>query len=373
MNPITPIPITRPYMPSPEDFMSYATRLWDTRWLTHGGPLVQELQQKLNERLRVPNTIVFSNGHMALDCALKALDLHDGEAITTPFTYISTANALAMNGLRPVFCDIKPDDCTIDESKIEALISDKTKAIVPVHVYGFPCNSQAIQEIANRYGLKVVYDAAHSFGVEINGIGIGNWGDASMFSFHATKVYHTVEGGAITFRNADLTDRLISAKNFGMVAPEEANSISFNAKMTELNAAMGLANLQIIDKQIEKRKELVSHYLNRLGSVPSIETFHWNSPDVHYNYAYFPILVRRKSKVGCSLLATQLQNRYKIQVRRYFYPLLSDLNCYKTLSNSMDTPIAKDIANRVLTLPLFVDLTHEQVDYICNAIEKIFA
>lgn len=363
--------ITRPYMPSPEEFMESVGTLWSTRWLTNGGPLVQELQEKLCEKLHVPNLVVFANGHLALDCALKALDLGAGEAITTPFTYISTANALAMNGLRPVFCDIKPSDCTIDEKKIEALITEKTKAIVPVHVYGFPCNDQAIQRIADKHNLKVVYDAAHAFGVEVNEVGIGNLGDASMFSFHATKVYHTVEGGAVTYKDPSLQDRLIAAKNFGLVTKEEADSISLNAKMSELHAAMGLVNLRIIDMQIEKRRELVEHYLDRFAAAPDIELFHWDAPGVRYNYAYFPICISRNSLVGRDELAEGLQDKYQIQSRKYFYPLLSELNCYKQQSVKSDTPVAKDIADRVLTLPLYVDLTHDQVDYICDAVIEI--
>jgi len=367
------IPITRPYMPDKDRFMAYAEKLWETRWLTHDGPLVSELQRELEKKLKVPNTVVYANGHLALDCAMKALGLHDGEAITTPFTYISTANALAMNNLVPVFCDIKRSDCTMDETKIEALITEKTKVIVPVHVYGFPCNHHEIQRIADKYGLKVVYDSAHAFGVEIDGVGIGNWGDASMFSFQATKVFHTVEGGAVTFRDNSLSNKLVSAKNFGMVAAEEADTISLNAKMGEINAAMGLANLEILDEQITKRKELIEHYIERLSAVENLELFEWNAPNVVYNYAYFPVVVRSSSPINRDTIAERLLDEYNVQIRKYFYPLLSDLHCYSKKHNSIYTPIAKDISNRVMTLPLFVDLTHEQVDYICDAIQTIMA
>lgn len=366
-----PILVTRPYMPEKEVFMQYADKLWNTRWLTNGGPLVQELQQKLCERLRVPNLVVFANGHLALDCAVKALNLGDGEAITTPFTYISTANALAMNGLRPVFCDIKPGDCTIDEEKIEALITEKTKAIVPVHVYGFPCNHRAIQRIADRHGLKVIYDAAHAFSVEVDGVGIGNLGDASMFSFHATKVYHTVEGGGVACKDPSLTDRLIAAKNFGLVTKEEADTVGLNAKMSELHAAMGLVNLRIIDMQIEKRRELVEHYLKRFAGASRIELFRWDAPGVRYNYAYFPILVSPDSPVGRDELVARLMDQYQIQSRKYFYPLMSDFNCHKELAAQSHTPVAKDIADRICTLPLYMDLTHDQVDYVCDAVLTI--
>jgi len=367
-----PIPVTRPYMPKKEDFMCFADSLWQTRWLTHNGPLVEELQNRLKERLQVNSCMVFANGHLALDCAVKALGLHDGEAITTPFTYLSTSHALAMNKLKPIFCDIKSSDCTIDEEKIEALITERTKVIVPVHVYGFPCNYEQIQKIADKHGLKVIYDAAHAFGVMVNGVGIGTLGDASMFSFQATKVFHTVEGGAITYNNADLTKRLVAAKNFGMVSTEEANSISFNAKMSELNAAMGLSNLEIVDWQIEKRKRLIEHYLTKLSNIDGIQVFSWNKSNVVYNYAYFPILFDEKI-VGIDRdeIAERLQNDYNVLVRKYFYPLLSDLNCYKEHCSSHDTPNAQKIAKQVLTLPLFVELTYEQVDYICDAVLEI--
>lgn len=366
-------PIFRPFMPSKEVFMSYAEKMWDNRWLTHGGPLTNEFQNRLCEKLSVPHVVVYANGHLALDCALKALNLHDGEAITTPFTYISTTNALSMNGLKPVFCDIKTTDCTIDETKIESLITEKTKVIVPVHVYGFPCNHHAIQDIADRYGLKVVYDAAHVFGVQVEGQGIGCFGDASMFSFHATKVFHTVEGGAVTFTDPNLKDRLVAAKNFGLIAAEEADTISLNAKMTEMNAAMGLANLEIFDNQIEKRKQLVEHYLKCLNNVEQLEFFHWNNPLIKYNYAYFPVLVKCTSSVCRDELVARLLNDYQIQTRKYFYPLTSDLACYRTEHSSADTPIAKDVSERVLTLPLYVDLTFEQVEFISNAIRTIMS
>jgi len=369
---LKPIPITRPYMPAQEDFMKYAQRIWENRWLTHGGPLVSELQEELAEELGVPHVVAFANGHLALDCAMKALGLSDGEAITTPFTYISTSNAISMNGLKPVYCDIKESDCTLDESKIEALITERTKAIVPVHVYGFPCNVDAIQKIADQYHLKVVYDAAHAFDVSVDGIGITNYGDASMLSFHATKVFHTVEGGAIAYKNPVLTDKLISAKNFGMVDAEEADSISFNAKMTEMHAAMGLANLEIFSKQIAWRKQLIERYLSNLRGIDGVRLFGWNRPRVTYNYAYFPLLFDETVLgINRDTIADKLTKEYKVLVRKYFYPLLSDLRCYCQDHDSTETPVAKRLSNQVLTLPLFVDLTLEQVDYICEAIREI--
>lgn len=359
-------------MPEKISFMRWADSLWETRWLTHNGPLVEKLQNKLKEYLKVENCVVFANGHLSLDCAIKALDIRDGEAITTPFTYLSTSHALSMNGLKPIFCDIKSSDCTIDEDKIEALITAKTKVIVAVHVYGFPCNYQRIQEIADKYDLKVVYDAAHAFGVSVDGQGIGTFGDASMFSFQATKVFHTVEGGAVTYYDRQLTDKLISAKNFGMISAEQADSISFNAKMPELNAAMGLANLEILKAQIEKRKQLIEHYLNRLSNLAGVIVFSWDKANVVYNYAYFPVLFDEKIlQINRNEVAERLEKDYNILVRKYFYPLVSDLHCYRQCYDSNKTPIAKRISNQVLTLPLYVDLEHEQIDYICDAIQEI--
>lgn len=366
------IPVIRPYMPDMERFLVYAREIWAGRWLTNGGPLVRKLQTELAETLKVEHAVVFANGHLALDSALKALNLCDGEAITTPYTYLSTANALHMNGLKPVFCDIKESDCTIDEEKIEPLITGRTKVIVPVHVYGFPCNHHRIQEIADRHGLKIVYDAAHAFRVTVDGKGIGTLGDASMFSFHATKVFHTVEGGAVTFKDPRLERKLISAKNFGLITYDEADTVSFNAKMSELHAAMGLVNLETVEWQIQQRKALVEHYIARLSQMDRVRLFHWDRKDVNYNYAYFPILFEGHTwGISRDKAAEELQNEYHIQTRKYFYPLLSKLRCYREQCAPFDTPVAKDISNRVLTLPLFVEMTHDQVEYICDAIEKV--
>lgn len=363
------IPIIRPFMPDRDEFMAYADSLWKTRQLSNNGPLVQELQENLKERLQVLNLVVFANGHLALDSAIKALDLRNGEAITTPFTYLSTSHALAMNGLKPVFCDIKESDCTIDEEKIEELITPSTKAIVPVHVYGFPCNYRRIQEIADNHRLKVIYDAAHAFGVSVDGKGIGTLGDASMFSFHATKVYHTTEGGAVTCNTADLVPKLVAAKNFGMISPEEATSISFNAKMTELHAAMGLANLKSLDLQIAQRKVRVEQYLDRISGIKGIRTFSWDNPKIAYNYAYFPALFDESVLgVGRDVIAERLREEYRVLVRKYFYPLVSDLQCYH---DSCNIPIARKISSQILALPLFAELTADQVDYVCDAIQEI--
>lgn len=361
----------RTYMPSIESYMEIASGIWDNHWVTNRGPLVQQLEERLARKLRVPRAISFANGHLALDCILRTMDLGEGEIITTPFTFISTTNAITMNGLKPVFCDIKPTDCTIDEEKIEKLITQRTRAILPVHVYGFPCDHEKIQAIADKHGLKVIYDAAHAFGVEVDGQGIGSLGDASMFSLHATKVFNAVEGGLATFRDPALEKKLCAAQNFGLVDQEQAEQASLNAKLSEFHAAMGLANLKILDKQVTKRKALVEHYLERLNGVDGVELFRWDREGVVYNYAYFPVLVGKSAPVGRDELAARLLEEYNIQVRKYFYPIMSDLNCYRACYNSADTPMATDVSSRVMTLPLFMELTHEQVDYICDSIQLI--
>lgn len=358
-----PILVTRPSLP---DIAAYTVRLqtvWDDRWLTNGGPLVQELEDKLRARLGVENAVVYTNGHLALDCALRSLRL-SGEVITTPFTFLSTVNAIAMNGLTPVFCDIKESDCTLDEDKLEGLVTDRTCAIVPVHVYGFPCNHEAIQAVADRYGLKVVYDAAHAFGVSVGGCGVGTFGDISMYSFHATKVFHTVEGGAVTFGDGSLRGELMSRKNFGMETQEQCRVPGLNAKMTEFHAAMGLCNLELFPRQVEKRRAVVEQYLAGLRGVPGLRLFSWAREDVTYNYAYFPVLSEKRDA-----LLQRLAEDYNVFGRKYFYPAVNELSCY--CGEKGETPVAHRIAQQAFCLPLYADLTTEEVDYICDAIRKI--
>lgn len=366
-----PILVTKPYLPDLNNYMQRLQSVWNTGWLTHSGPLVTELEQQLCQYLKVNDTVVFANGHLALDSALRILNLK-GEVITTPFTYLSTTNAIAMNGLTPVFCDIKESDCTIDEDKIEALITENTCAILPVHVYGFPCNHEKLQKIADKYHLKLIYDAAHTFGVTVNGEGIGSLGDFSMFSFHATKVFHTVEGGAITSSNADFHKKLVSAKNFGMISNEDATTAGFNAKMTEVHAAMGLENLKLIDWEIAQRKALITRYLENLRGIDGIRLFNWDKEGVSYNYAYFPVIFNKEILgVNRDEVADKLGLEYNVFPRKYFYPLVSEMSYYSQNHVVQETPVAKYMSENVLTLPLYVELTLEEVDYICDAIKEI--
>lgn len=373
-----PILVTHPYMPPKDTVMKYLDSLWETRWLTNNGPLVQKLESELKERLMVENIVVFANGHLALDSAFRIYNFKEGgEVITTPYTFISTVNAIEMNGLKPVFCDIKESDCTIDENKIEELITDKTVAICPVHVYGFPCNTEKIEEIAKRHNLKVIYDSAHAFGVRLNGRGIASYGDMSMFSMHATKVFHTVEGGAVAFSQKDLRDKLKIQKNFGLKDKEDAFTAAFNAKMSDMHAAVGLANLESFDAQVNKRKELVSRYIKNIEKIngncknSKIKLFDFKKENVEYNYAYFPVLINDGLGVSRDVLAERLWNEKNINARKYFSPLISDMTYYKNKYGDSKTPIAKDISKRVLTLPLYYELTLEEVDYITESIIEI--
>ena len=355
-------------MPPFEEYMETIRPLWDSVWLTNMGALHNELATQLEKYLEVSNVSLFVNGHMALEMVLQAMDL-SGEVITTPFTFASTTHAIVRNGLTPVFCDIDPDDYTIDASKIEALITEKTCAIVPVHVYGSICDVEAIEAIARKHGLKVIYDAAHAFAVKYKGKGVGNFGDASMFSFHATKVYHTVEGGAITTDDADLMDRLWKLKDFGIRDEEVVDGIGANAKMNEFCAAMGLCNLRHIDEEIEKRRLVFERYMDNLSGTEGISLMK-PQKDVTPNYAYFPIVVDEKKFGANRQVIIDRLAKEDIHVRKYFYPLTSDMDCYKGSFDSSLTPVAKWTADRAVTLPMSASLALDDVDRICEIVRS---
>ena len=359
------INVTRSSMPDFDEYINEIRDLWDSRWLTNMGAKHNELQNRLCDYLSVENVSLFTNGHLALEAVLAAMNL-TGEIITTPFTFSSTTQAIVRCGLTPVFCDVKPEDYTIDPTKIEALITDKTSAIVPVHVYGSVCDVYAIEEIAMKHNLKVIYDAAHAFGVRIGDRGVGSFGDASMFSFHATKVFNTIEGGCVTYSDSSLTDKLLMQKNFGMRG-EIYPIIAGNSKMNEFQAAMGLCNLRHVDGEIEKRKAAVNRYSERLGNTPGLKIWH-EQPTVKHNYAYFPV-VFDKEKFGLDRdeVAAKLSEQ-GIYARKYFYPLTSALECYEGRFEIQTTPVAEYAAKNVLTLPLYADLTIDDVDRICDII-----
>jgi dTDP-4-amino-4,6-dideoxygalactose transaminase len=360
------IQVTRSSMPDFNEYLEEIKGLWDSRWLTNMGEKHEMLEKQLSKYLQVPNTTLFTNGHLALEVAIASLGL-TGEIITTPFTFASTTHAIVRNGLTPVFCDIDPVTYTIDVSKIESLITEKTTAIIPVHVYGNVCDVEAIEEIAKKYKLKVIYDAAHAFGVTINGNGIATYGDASMFSFHSTKVFNTIEGGAITYNNAELKKKLLDLKNFGITSPESVEYVGGNAKMNEFQAAMGLCNLRYVDEEIKKRKRAYERYEERLGGIGGIRLNTIQS-GVKRNYSYFAVIFDGY-KMNRDQVAKTLENK-NIFARKYFYPLTNDFECYRGVVNPGDTPIARNISKSILCLPMYADLTIEEVDRICDAILK---
>ncbi|QSX07159.1 DegT/DnrJ/EryC1/StrS family aminotransferase [Sedimentibacter sp. zth1] len=356
--------VTKSSMPEFDEYIEEIKDLWDSHWLTNSGCKHVQLEQKLKKYLNVKNLVLFTNGHLALENIIDSFDL-SGEVITTPFTFISTTNAIIRNGLTPVFCDINYDDYTIDAKKIESLITKKTTAIVPVHVYGSVCNCEAIDKIAKKYNLKVVYDAAHAFGVFKNKKSIANYGDASIFSFHATKVFNTIEGGAAIFKDESYYDKLTSLKNFGINTDGNCDYIGGNAKMNEFQAAMGICNLRHINEEIVKRKKVFERYIQRLSNIQGIKLSNSNSVDKQ-NYAYFPI-VFENYKYNREQVEKLLLER-NIFARRYFFPLTSEVKPILDKFVVQETPIAKYVSERVLSLPLYADLKLEDVDMICDII-----
>ena len=361
--------VTRSSMPPYEEYIEAIKPLWDSRWLTNMGKYHQELEGRLKEYLDVPELSLMVNGHMALEMAIQAMGLPEsGEVITTPFTFISTTHAIVRNGLKPVFCDVKPEDGTIDERKIEGLITEHTVAIVPVHVYGNVCNVEEIQRIADKYGLKVIYDAAHAFGETYRGKGIGSYGDASIFSFHATKVFNTIEGGAVAFSDHRLYEKLYNLKNFGIRGEELVTQVGANAKMNEFCAIMGLCNLNHVEEAIAWRKDLCEEYERQLKSVRGIRLFE-KKPEVERNYGYFPILVEDEYPLNRDELYEKLKGQ-GIYTRKYFYPLTSDQACFKNRYKKVDLAKARELAEKVLILPLYEELRSEKVVEIIEIIKE---
>jgi len=360
--------VTQPSMPSLEEYVSELKDIWNSKWLTNMGQKHRELQAELQNYLEAPRVELFTNGHMALELSLQAMKLH-GEVITTPFTFVSTTHAIVRNGLKPVFCDINEKDYTIDVNCIESLITDKTCAIMPVHVYGNVCDVEQIESIARKHGLKVLYDAAHAFGVKYKGKGIANYGDASCFSFHATKVFNTIEGGATVYSDAEYGTDLYRLKNFGIRDEETVDAVGANAKMNEFCAAMGLCNLRHIGEEIAKRRILVERYRENLSGLKGVK-INDEQPDVESNYAYFPVYVNEK-EYGHTRddVYTELKKN-GIIARKYFYPLTNSFACYRNQYDVEDTPVAYRISKGILTLPLYADLDVEVVDKICRILKE---
>lgn len=359
------INVTKSSMPSFDEYCEVIKPIFDSKYLTNMGPLHNQFEEEVSDYLGVDNISLFTNGHLALSVALKALNL-TGEVITTPFTFASTTHAIVDAGLVPVFCDITPDMYTMDADKIESLITEKTSAIIPVHVYGNVCDVEKIEKIAQKYNLKVIYDAAHVFGVKIGERGIGSYGDISMFSFHATKVFNTIEGGCITYSDKNLKKRISALRNFGITGSESVDLVGTNAKMNEFQAAMGLCNLRHIDEELEKRKLAENRYRERLSDIQGISICP-KQENITSNYAYFPVVFDKSlfGKTRDDVASVLAQNN--IYARKYFYPLTNEFSCYKGMYRG-DTSTAKQISENVLTLPLYAELTAEEVDVICDII-----
>lgn len=358
--------VTQSSMPTIEEYVEEIKTIWDNHWLTNMGEKHQRLEKQLVEYLKVENLSLFTNGHLSLELAIQGMNL-TGEVITTPFTFVSTTHAIIRNGLTPVFCDINAEDYTMDVSKIEDLITDKTSAIIPVHVYGNVCDIEEIDRIAKKYKLKVIYDAAHAFGVEVNGKGIGSFGDASMFSFHATKVFNTIEGGAVTFPDKKFGETLYKLKNFGIKSEDVIDGIGSNAKMNEFQAAMGLCNIRYIDQEIEKRKSVVNVYRNNLRGKKGIHIIE-DRDGVKSNYAYFPVVFDEKVLGYTRDDVYEKLKSNNIYSRKYFYPLTNTIDAYKGEYDVKKTPTAAYLANRVLTFPLYAELSFEEINEICEII-----
>ena len=364
--------VTQPSLPPLDEFIPYLKRIWDSKWLTNNGQFHQQLEKELAEYLGVKYISLYANGTLALIIILQVLGIK-GEVITTPYSFVATTHAIWWNGIKPVFVDIEPEHCNLNPEKIEAAITTKTTAIVPVHVYGNPCDVDKIKGIADTYGLKVIYDAAHAFGVEINNNSVLNFGDISVLSFHATKVFNTFEGGAIICHDEKTKKRIDYLKNFGFADEVTVVEPGINAKMNELQAAYGLIQLKYIDKAIEQRKKIANYYRENLEDIKGIR-FLEDMEGVKHNYAYFPIFVDEKEY---GLKRDELYEKLKennIYGRRYFYPLISQLSPYKGLDYAKpeNLPNAEKIAEQVICLPIYPDLPINTVNLIIKLIKNIF-
>lgn len=363
-----PIYVTQPYLPPLEEFTPYLEQIWDSKVLTNDGPFHKQLEAELCEHLGVKHISLFANGTLALVTALQALGIK-GEVITTPYSFVATSHALLWNGIKPVFADIG-NSFNLDPAKIEAAITPQTQAILPVHCYGYPCDTEAIQRIADKHGLKVIYDAAHAFGVEDAGGSILRHGDLSILSFHATKVFSTFEGGAIVSPDADTKRHIDNLKNFGFRSETNVVDAGINGKMNEIQAAIGLLQLKHLEQAISHRQQLDALYRSQLADIPGIK-IPPPSPAVQHNYGYFPILVENDFPLSRDALYQALRD-HEIYVRRYFYPLISDFPMYCDLPSAIseNLVLAKDIAHKVICLPIYPALSPAQLESICEHIRN---
>ena len=363
------ITVTSPLLPSLEEFVPMLRDIWDRKWLTNNGHYHRELERALCEYLKVPYVSLFTNGTLPLMCALQALRV-TGEVITTPYSFVATTHALWWNGIKPVFVDIDPETCNLDPDKIEAAITPRTTAIMPVHVYGKPCDTARIQAVADKYGLKVIYDAAHAFGVEVDGKSILEAGDMSTLSFHATKVYNTVEGGALVCHDERTKQRIDYLKNFGFAGETTVIAPGINGKMDEVRSAYGLLNLRQVDAAIAARRRVAVRYREALRGVPGLRVME-DMPGVRHNYSYFPVFV---DAAAYGMTRDELYFKMKehgVLGRRYFYPLITDFSTYRGLESARpeNLPVATRIADSVICLPMYHDLTDGDVDRVIGLIK----
>jgi dTDP-4-amino-4,6-dideoxygalactose transaminase len=365
-----PIFVTQPLLPPLDEFQEYLKQIWESKWLTNNGKFHQELEKVLCEYLGVKYISLFSNGTLALISALQTLRI-TGEVITTPFSFVATTHALWWNGIKPVFVDIENEFCNLDPAKIEAAITPHTTAILPVHVYGNPCRLESVQKIADTYGLKVIYDAAHAFGVKITGNSVLNFGDLSVLSFHATKVFNTFEGGAIVCHDEKTKQRIDYLKNFGFANETTVIGTGMNAKMNEMQAAFGLLNLKYLGQALQKRNKIASTYKELLKTVAGIRFLN-PMPDVSHNNAYFPIFIDSSDYGMTRDELYEKLKRNNIYSRRYFYPLISQFAAYSGFPSASpdNLPVAEKIAQQVLCLPIYPDLALTDVRLICNIIKE---
>lgn len=363
------ITVTSPLLPDLDEFHQMLKEIWDSKWITNNGSFHRQLEKELADYLKVPYISLFTNGTLPLITALQALHV-TGEVITTPYSFVATTHSLWWNGIKPVFVDIDPATCNLDPAKIESAITSRTTAIMPVHCYGKPCDVKEIQRIADKYGLKVIYDAAHAFGVEVDGDSVLNAGDMSTLSFHATKVYNTIEGGALVMHDEKTKRRIDYLKNFGFKSETEVVAPGINSKMDEIRSAYGLLALKQVDASIERRRQVAVRYRSELRGVPGI-TFFDDMPGVRHNYSYFPIFVDAE-KYG--MTRDELYQKMKdkgVLSRRYFYPLISSFGTYSGLESSdpVNLPVANRIADSVLCLPMHHELSEEDMDKIISLIK----
>jgi len=365
----SPIYVTQPTLPPLDEFIPYLEKIWDSKILSNNGPMHQQLEKELAEYLGVNHVALFNNGTNALLTALQALDL-SGEVITTPYSFIATANSIVWNGLTPVFVDIDTETLNLDPKKIEAAITDKTTAIMPVHCYGNSCDVDTIKTIADKHGLKVVYDAAHAFAVKDTNGSILNHGDLSVLSFHATKVFNTLEGGAIICHNQQVKARIDKLKNFGIVNEETISDAGINGKMSEVNAAFGLVQLKYVDEALQNREAVDQSYRKKLSNIKGINIVD-KVDGLKSNYSYFPILIEEDYPLNRDELYQKLKAE-SIFTRRYFYPLISDADPFKKYPSSevSNLKVAKNIADKILCLPLFPNLDDRSIQRIINCIKE---